>query len=102
MRTSATFAPSTWKRRALPGARSSTAHTRVRSPTTPPVLELVDDGAAQTASQSRHRQPREHVVEEAEHDESFGFLGRHAARFEVIELVLVDRADCRRVRAAHV
>ncbi len=48
------------------------------------------------------REPLEHVVEESEHDQSLGLLGRDAARLEVVELLVVDRADRRRVRAAHV
>ena len=58
--------------------------------------------AAQRRRQRRDRQPGEDVLEEPEHDEPLGVLGPHAAALEVVELVVVDRADGRRVRAAHV
>ena len=54
------------------------------------------------ARERAHRQPVEHVVEEPEHDEPLGLLGRDAAALEVVELVVVDRADGGRVRALHV
>ena len=36
---------------------------------------------------------RDHLIEEAEHDESFGDLGADTAALEIEALVLVDRAD---------
>src|SRR5690349_14754687 len=100
MRTSAMRWPSTSKRRALPGASSSRRHNVTRSPTT--VLQLVDNGAAQTLREGTDRQPVEHIVEEPEHDQALRFFGLDAARFEVVALVVVDRADRRRMRAPHV
>ena len=48
------------------------------------------------------REALEHVVEEAEHDQPLGLLGRDAAALEVVELVVVDRPDGGGVRALHV
>src|SRR3954471_10410157 len=94
--------PSTSKRAAVPTATSSTEHTRA-SRTGPrdrvAVLELLDDAAAQRRHERTHRQSVEHVVEEPEHDEPLGFLGRDAAGGEVVQLLVVDRADGARVRA---
>ena len=66
------------------------------------MFELLDDRAPQPARQRADGEPREHVVEEPEHDQAFGFGRRDAARLEVVELVVVDRSDGRCVRAAHV
>ena len=44
----------------------------------------------------------EHLVEEAEHDEPLGDLGRDAAALEVEALLLVDRPDRAGVAALHV
>src|SRR5579871_4792965 len=97
MRTSAMRCPSTSKRRAEPGATSSRPHKRIASPTT--VLQLVDHGTPQTLGERADRQAVENVVEEPEHDQALGVVGGDAARLEVVELVVVDRPDRRRVRA---
>src|SRR5690349_3263318 len=100
MRTRAMRYPPTSKRRAAPGARSSRAHRRTASPTA--ALHLVDDRAAQPFRQRTDRETVEHVVEEPEHDQTLGFFGRNPARLEVVQLIVVDRADGRGVRALHV
>src|SRR4051795_6486514 len=88
--------PSTSKRAAVPTATSSTEHTRA-SRTGPrdrvAVLELLDDAAAERRDRCALRQAVEHVVEEPEHDEALSLLRRHAAGGQVVELVVVDRAD---------
>ena len=64
------------------GRHARTERTR-RHPSSrhPPVLELVDDRAPQTRASARSTGRRvEHVVEEPEHDQALGFLGRDAAR----------------------
>src|ERR671926_1116876 len=101
MRTSAILWPSTAKQRADPGARSSREQTRRGSPMPVPVLELLDHRSAQTTRERADREPAEHVVEESEHDQSLRVAWRDAAALEVVELVVVDRADRRRVRALH-
>ena len=90
--------------RAVPGARSSRAHRRTSIPITPRprVFELVDDRPPQAARERADREPLEHVVEESEHDQALRLFGRDAARLEVVELLVVDRSDGRRVRAADV
>src|SRR5207247_7876285 len=105
MRTSATLWPSTAKQRAVPGARASRAQTRRGSPMTltrVPVLQLVDHRATEPSRQRADREPLEHVVEEAEHDQPLGVVGRDAAALEVVELVVVDGSDGRRVGTLHV
>src|SRR3954468_18742083 len=101
MRTTATFWPFTSNARAEPGARSSRAHTRMASPMAS-VLQLVDDRPPQAARERAYGQALEHVVEEPEHDQALGVLGRDAAALQVVELVVVDRPDGRRVGALHV
>src|SRR5947208_16512191 len=99
MRTTHSRWPSTSNRFAEPASTSFTEHTR-RSPTA--VLDLLDHGAAERTRERRDGQAVEHVVEEAEHDQSLRLRRRHAAALEVIELILVDGADGARVRAPHV
>src|SRR6516164_7231857 len=100
MRTSAIRWPSTSKRRAESGARSSRAHSRTASPTT--VFQFVDHSAAQSARERADRKTVEHVIEEAEHDEAFCLFGLDAARLQVVTLFLVDRTNRGCVRAPHV
>src|SRR4029079_5436217 len=106
MRTTATATPSITRRVAVPGARSSRAivslatsgHLRQGALE----VELGRDLAAQLGGQRTDGQLVEHLVEEAEHDEPLGDLGRDAAALEVEALVGVDRSDRRGVAAAHV
>src|SRR4051812_27643012 len=104
MRTSAMRCPLTSKRRAVPGTISSTVASRKDSAIGAPplMLQLLDDRVPQPPRQRADGKPGEDVVEEPEHDQSFGFGGRDPTRFEVVELVVVDRSDGRRVRAADV
>src|SRR5207248_5368183 len=104
MRTSAMRWPSTSKQRAAPGARSSRAHTRRASPTarSSAMFELVDHRPSQPAAERSDRKTIEDVIEEAEHDESFRLVRWHAARLEVVTLIVVDRTDRGRMRTSHV
>src|SRR3954454_14030178 len=116
MRTTAIRCPSTSKRRAEPGFTSSIeqsrtvlmrlhppalSHDRARAPcrhlwlapgpsSRPPVFELVDDRGAQPPRERREGQPREDVVEEAEHDQALRLFRRHTAALQVVQLLLVD------------
>ena len=63
-----------------PGRRDRRAARACPSRPPPRVLELVDHRAAQSRSERADRQPGEHVVEEAEHDQPLRFFGRDAAR----------------------
>src|SRR3712207_9062728 len=65
-------------------------------------VELAGDRGAQAVRTGAERQAVDGVLEEAEHDEALGDVGRNAARLEVVELIPVDRADGRGVRAADV
>src|SRR5205814_9201669 len=86
-------------------ARGRHAHTGARGCPAPPrarVLELVDHRSPQTTREGADGKSFEHVVEEPEDDQSLGLLGSYAARLEVVELLVVDRSDGRRVRATDV
>ncbi len=94
--------PPTSKRRAVPGARSSSEHTRSLGHHASLRSSLAAPGATRSGTSARRGQAFEHLVEEAEHDEPLGQLGRHAAALEVEALLLVDRPDGAGVGAAHV
>src|SRR3954468_24954056 len=64
-------------------------------------VELVGQHVLQIVLQTGDGQALDDVLEEAEHDQAVGHLGGHAARLEVVALLLVDRADGRRVAARH-
>src|SRR5918993_697197 len=110
MRTSAIGTPPTTMRRAVPGTRSASATvaesvsvaTSGRPGERAVEVELGRHPAAQLLGERADRQLVEDLVEEAEHDEALGDLGRDAAALEVEALLGVDRADGRRVAAAHV
>ena len=81
-----------------------------RRPPNTPGSSLTRVGARSCGSTSSRRRPTtsadgqavEDVVEEPEDDQPLGLCGRDAAALEVVELVVVDRADGARVRALHV
>src|SRR5512142_3381795 len=101
MRTIESRWPSTSTRVAVPGAISSRLPTRTSATGDEP-SHLRVDRRAERLDERGHREPVEHVVEEAEHDEPLRVGRRHTASLEVVQLLLVDRADGRRVRATHV
>src|SRR5690242_8418224 len=120
--------PSTSKRAAAPTFTSSTEHTLTSLMTWPQmfserctrhirverseyvglransraVLDLADDVVAEAADERTDGQTVEDVVEEAEDDEALRLGRRDAAALQVVELVLVDRADGAGVRALDV
>ena len=60
------------------------------------------DGFAQLGYDLRHWQTFQHFTKEAEHDQPFRFATRNTARHDVEQLFLVEMADGRSMRAAHV
>src|SRR5688572_7647944 len=85
------------------GFRSSSAHSRsdIEHLVVAPV-QLARDLGSQRGDDAGHRHALEHLVEEAHHDQPLRNLRRDAAALQVEALVLVDRADGRRVAALHV
>src|ERR1700691_1437049 len=108
MRTSAIRWPDTSKRRASPEARSSGAQSATVSDTggqgsaAQRDVETLVHLALQERNDFRNRRAVDDGVEEATHDETLGHFGRHAARLNVVTLVLVDRPHRRGVGAADV
>src|ERR1700677_1426064 len=98
MRTSAIRWPETSKRRASPEARSSIAQSATVSDTGGQCsaaqrgVEALVHLALQERNDGGNGRTVDNGVEEAAHDEPLGHFGRHAARLNVITLVLVDRS----------
>src|SRR6188474_2025186 len=105
MWTTQSLKPSTSTRRDEPAATSCVLST-VTSGTLRSfgvvTLDLLDHRLSQRTDELTYRQPVEHVVEEPQHDQSLRLFGRDATRLEVVQLVVVDRADRARVRALDV
>ena len=66
------------------------------------MLDLLDHAPSKGRHQGGDREPIEHIVEESEDHEPLGLLGGDTTRRQVVQLVLVDRADAARVLALHV
>src|SRR5262245_62658089 len=107
MRTMARRRPSLSTRMAEPGATSPTLQTAISGTAAGLRLlhlvgaaaaagvELAGDGGPDPLRGGAEGQALDGVLEEAEHDQPLGHVGRHAPRLEVVELVRVDRADGR-------
>src|SRR6516225_9724545 len=112
MRTSAMRCPATSKRLASPGASSSVLHNATVSDTVSATgahrhgaqcgFETVVHLALEQRCHRGNGSAVDDGVEEATHDQALRHLWRHAPGFDVVALVLVDRADRGGVGALHV
>src|SRR3954471_7417133 len=102
--------PSTSTRRAVPEAARRACTPWALSPrsyrrsrlTRPLAVELARHEVAQRRRRGGDRKGRQDLVEEARHHQPLGDPRGNAAALEVEPLVLVDRADGRRVAATYV
>src|SRR5204862_4704153 len=106
-------APSSWAWRPRQGTSPSSrprasrfASTRkavsLLSPELPRLRDARLEGGAERLAHRLQLDAVEHVLEEAAHDQPLRFGARETARHQVEELLAVDLAERRAVRAAHV